>query len=148
MATAAMICDDLAINKINPYTWSGTYGVNTDGFPNTLEIDGSWTTQIDETPTEYPVMPDEANFQNSDFSGSMYLKTAEVDPAPYRMFPARKMEFSDGTVTWYRPGMPWSAARASADYPQLGGATYFKDNSLMIIIVILVLIYVLFSKKK
>ena len=48
--------------------------------------------------------------ENPEFntSGAMYVKTASVYPAPYRMFPARKFEYADGTCTWYRPDAPWS----------------------------------------
>lgn len=53
MATAAMACDDLSINRFNPYTWSGTFGVYSDGFPSTIPIDGSYTTEISEEPTIY-----------------------------------------------------------------------------------------------
>lgn len=108
MATAAMVDDALSINRFNPYTWSGTYGVYSDGFPSTLTIDGSYTTQIDNEPTQYPEPPPGSMNQNMDLSGPMYLKTAQTSPAPFRGFPARKNEFPDGTVTWYRPGQPWS----------------------------------------
>ena len=108
MATAAMVDDALSINRFNPYTWSGTYGLYSDGFPSTLSIDGSYTTQISNEPTQYPEPPPGSADQNMDLSGPMYLKTAETSPAPFRGFPARKNEFPDGTVTWYRPGQPWS----------------------------------------
>jgi hypothetical protein len=150
MATAALACDDLSINRINPYTWSGTYGLYTDGFPNTMTIDGSWTTQIDETPTVYPAAPDDAYDQNMDLSGPMYLKTAEVDPAPFRGYPARKMEYADGRVTWYRPGAPWSFAQKETTEPQkflTKMRVYFEDNTLLMLLVILALIYFFFAKK-
>jgi len=118
MATAAMVDDALSINRFNPYTWSGTYGVYSDGFPSTLTIDGSYTTQISNEPTQYPVPPPGSANQNMDLSGPMYLKTAQTSPAPFRGFPARKNEFPDGTVTWFRPGQPWSwmgGKRASDD---------------------------------
>jgi hypothetical protein len=35
----------------------------------------------------------------------MYLKTASVDSAPYRLFPARKYEYDNGFVTYERPGI-------------------------------------------
>jgi hypothetical protein len=37
----------------------------------------------------------------------MYLKTAETSPAPFMGYPARKLEYSDGTTTWFRPGAKW-----------------------------------------
>lgn len=108
MATAAMACDDLSINRFNPYTWSGTFGVYSDGFPSTIAIDGSYTTEISEEPTIYTDSLAGSTDPNLNVSGSMYLKTVDSSPAPFRMFPARKNEFPDGTVTWTRPGQPWS----------------------------------------
>ena len=138
MATAALACDVLSINRINPYTWSETYGVNTDGFPNTLFIDGSWTNEIDETPTVYPVPPEGADDQNMDLSGAMYLKTASVDPAPFQGFPARKMEYADGRVTWYRPGLASGAPSA----PSVRAFRKFvHDNTLLILLVIVAIVY-------
>ena len=107
MATAWMISDDLHINHINPYTWSGAYGVNKDGFPKDLPMDGSYTTQIDETPMESSGRPDLTTNSNYNFSGPMYIKESESKPAPFRPFPARKYEYADGTVTWARPYLPW-----------------------------------------
>jgi len=108
MATAAMACDDLSINRFNPYTWSGTFGVYSDGFPSTIPNDGSYTTEISEEPTVYTDSLMCADDPIMSQSGSMYLKTADASPAPFRMFPARKTEFSDGRVSWMRPGQPWS----------------------------------------
>jgi len=108
MATAAMVCDDLSINRINPFTWSGTYGLYSDGFPSTITNDGSYITEMSDEPTIYTDPLQGSDDQNQSLSGSMYLKTAQASPAPYRMFPARKNEFPDGSVTWMRPGQPWS----------------------------------------
>ena len=108
MATAWMIDDRLQIDGFDPYTWSGTYGVNTDGFRKDTFIDGTYFTQIDETPMEMTAQVEESQNPEFNTSGAMYLKTASVNPAPYRMFPARKFEYADGTCTWYRPDAPWS----------------------------------------
>lgn len=146
MATAAMVDDALSINRFNPYTWSGTYGVYSDGFPSTLTIDGSYTTQIDDKPTQYPEPPPGALNQNMDLSGPMYLKTAQTSPAPFRGFPARKNEFPDGTVTWFRPGQPWSwmgGKRAPDDTWTAGGG-----RDLLIWLVVAVLVVYLISRIK
>lgn len=147
MATAALACDALSINRINPYTWSGTYGLYSDGFPNTIPIDGSFTTEISEVETVYtdPLLgTDNPNLHNS---GSMYLKTAESSPAPFRGFPARKNEFPDGTVTWARPGQPWSwmgGQRAADD------TWTFKGNGtdVLVWLVLLVIVVYLISRIK
>lgn len=117
MASASMIDDRLQIDGFNPYVWSGTFGVPNDGFPKTWRLDSSYTTQIDETPATYtdPLMGADDPSQN--LSGPMYLKTVEPSPAPFLGFPARKLEYSDGTVSWVRPGArwPWVGAGGAPD---------------------------------
>lgn len=107
MATAWMISDDLAINKFNPYTWSGTYGVPTDG--SKWQSDGTYTVEIDERPTVYTDSnADIKDFNSVDLmrSGPMYLKEMPGQPAaPFNGFPARKYEFDNGVVTWNRPDL-------------------------------------------
>lgn len=105
MATAWMIDDRLQIDGFDPYTWSGTYGVNRDGFRKDTFIDGTYFTQMDEEPMEFTEPVEDPPLGDS---GAMFVKTVSVDPAPFRMFPARKFEYADGTCTWYRPDAPWS----------------------------------------
>jgi hypothetical protein len=146
MATAWMVNDDLAINRVNPYTWSGTYGVNKDGFPKNLYMDGSYTTQIDASPMETSGRPDLDNEMNFDFAGGMYVKASESKPAPFRPFPARKFEYPDGTVTWHRPYLPWSwegAKKGSQEGrgPVTSVITFFRDNTFLIALTLLVLVF-------
>jgi hypothetical protein len=148
MATAAMACDDLSINRFNPYTWSGTFGVYSDGFPSTIPNDGSYTTEISEEPTVYTDSLMGTNDANMNLSGSMYLKTADSSPAPFRGFPVRKNEFPDGTVTWMRPGQPWSwmgGRRASDDTWTAGRG---RGQDLLIWLVLIALVIYLFSRIK
>jgi hypothetical protein len=147
MATAAMACDDLSINRFNPYTWSGTFGVYSDGFPSTIPIDGSYTTEISEEPTLYTDSLVGGGDSNMNLSGPMYLKTVESSPAPFRGFPARKNEFPDGTVSWMRPGQPWSwmgGRRASDDTWTKG----MGSSDLLIWLVFAVIALYLFSRIK
>lgn len=114
MASIARLDDNVQINKFNVTTWTGDFGINKDGFPKDMYIDGSYVTLMDETPTEYPSIIDEEAVDHFDphrlnMSGPMYLKTAQVNPAPYRMYPARKFEYPRELgykVTWDRPGRP------------------------------------------
>ena len=147
MATAAMACDYLSINRFNPYTWSGTFGVYSDGFPSTIAIDGSYTTEISEEPTVYTDSLVGGSDPNMNLSGPMYLKTADSSPAPFRGFPARKNEFPDGTVTWARPGQPWSwmgGHRAKDDT----WTAEVKGQDLLIWLVLIALVIYLFSRIK
>lgn len=147
-----MLDDRLQIDGFNPYTWSGTYGVPTDGFPKNVFIDGSYTSAISEKPMEVtaPVeYPDDPNLHNS---GPMYLKTTEVDPAPFRGFPARKFEYSDGTTTWYRPGAPWSWMGAGKGSGDSSGDTWTarmsmsRPNSWLLWIALAIFVYILYTK--
>lgn len=153
MATALLISDDLHINHINPYTWTGAYGVNTDGFPKNIAVSGTeYTTQVDETPMEESGRPDLDEDLNFNFSGPMYVKTVEArGPAPFRPYPARKFEYSDGTVSWYRPDLKWpwmGKGRTQASYDQETITDFIKDNSFLIFLIILVAFLFFLSKKK
>jgi hypothetical protein len=143
-----MACDDLSINRFNPYTWSGTFGVYSDGFPSTIAIDGSYITEISEEPTVYMDSLAGTEDPNMNLSGPMYLKTADSSPAPFRGFPARKNEFPDGTVTWTRPGQPWSwmgGHRAPDDtWTMIIGG----QNNMLIWLVLIALVVYLFSRLK
>lgn len=148
MATAAMACDTLSINRINPYTWSGTYGLYSDGFPSTIPIDGSYTTEISEQETIYTDALSGSNDQNMNLSGPMYLKTVDSSPAPFRGFPARKNEFPDGTVTWVRPGQPWSWMGGQKAADDTWTMTGNKGGDLLIWLVLAVLIVYIISRIK
>jgi hypothetical protein len=143
-----MACDDLAINRFNPYTWSGTFGVYSDGFPSTIPIDGSYTTEISEEPTVYTDSVESASDPNMNLSGSMYLKTAQTSPAPFRGFPARKNEFPDGTVTWMRPGQPWSWTGGHRAKDDTWTAGIARGQDMLIWLVIIVIALYLFSRIK
>jgi hypothetical protein len=139
-----MVNDDLAINRVNPYTWSGSYGVNKDGFPKNLYMDGSYTTQMDESPMETSGRPELDNEMNFNFAGGMYVKAIESKPAPFRPFPARKFEYPDGTMTWRRPYLPWSWEGKKEGGGRASGssiATFFRDNTFLIALTLLVLVF-------
>jgi len=102
MASEFMISNDLRDNKINPTSWTGDFGVNSNGFPKSLRVDGKTAVSaIDETPMEYQ---DELRVRPIGDAGNVYLKTISAS-APNGIFTARKLEYSDGRVTWYRPGL-------------------------------------------
>ena len=139
MASVAHLDDRVHLNKFDMYTWTDTFGVNTDGFPKNLHLDGSYTTQMDETPTQYPSIIDNEdidhfNPQRLNMSGPMYLKECSVNPAPERMFPARKFEYDTGKVTWDRPGRP-RVIRGE------------ENANIIIIIIIVVILLFLFRSK-
>ena len=84
MASTLMIDDRLQIDKFNPTTWTGDFGINSDGFRKDLFMNGSYTTGIDETPMR---MNDVIPVMNStDNAGNMNLKTAGLAWRPITPF--------------------------------------------------------------
>ena len=111
--TEFMADDDTAMNRINPYTATGTFGVSYNGGykgPNTQtwyapdDTPASWT-----VPDEKPEYLDHFGPNQLNKSGSMYLKTGGVHPATSFMFPARKYQYDDGSTTYSRETV-WSNA--------------------------------------
>lgn len=145
MATALMIDDTLAINKFNPYTWSGTYGVPTDG--SKWKSDGTYTVEIDERPVVYA----DANDDLKDFnpittfrSGPMMVGEIAAKPSPpWGLFPARKYEYDNGTVTWVRPDIQSKGSRQWASDP-------LKANTwdLWLVLIALVILAVVYRSTK
>lgn len=145
MASNLMIDDRLQIDLFNPTTWTGDFGVNKDGFRKDLFIDGSYTRAIDEEPVDYSddLNP---NLKPRDLSGNVYLKTISPNYAPHDAFPTRKMEYSDGTVTWYRPLLPWSWMNGAKG--QTSGYRKLIKSPLFILMVLVLVFYILSRLKK
>ena len=146
MASALMINDRLQIDRFNPTTWTGDYGINHDGFRKDVFIDGSYTTGIDPTPVDYS---DDLKNKPFDLSGNVNLKTINPNYAPHGAFPTRKFEYSDGTVTWYRPRLPWRWMGAENTSSGGGLLKILKsmDNTLFIFLVALIIILYFFNHK-
>ena len=144
-----MLDDRLQIDKFNPTTWTGDFGVNHDGFRKDLFIDGSYTTAIDEEPVDYT---DDLELKPRDLSGNVYLKTTSPNYAPHGAFPTRKFEYSDGTVTWYRPELPWSWMGGRGDGTgdmYIGKFRVTKDmRRVLIILVVFAILAYLMSRVK
>lgn len=153
MASTLMLDDNNKMNKINPTTWTGDYGIPHDGFSKKLFIDGSYTTAISEDPTTYTDPLDIDDDPNRNLSGGIYLKTAQTSPAPFRGFPARKYEYSNGSVTWYRPGQPWNWLSKSSNYDdgytaKLRGAGSSGSNTIIGLAVLALVLYIVSKKIK
>ena len=144
MASGLMIDDRLQIDKFNPTTWTGDFGINKDGFRKDLFIDGSYTRAIDEEPVDYRDDLD-PNLKPRDLSGNVHLKTISPNYAPHDAFPTRKFEYSDGTVTWYRPALPWSWMGKGGVF---GSVKLSREMRVLAILVIIVLVLYLFTRIK
>jgi len=106
MATALMMNDDLSMDRVNPYTWSGTFGVSSNGSHN-WQPDGTYTVPWDSAPSDR--LDTNLSLKHFDVmalndAGQMWLNTMPAKPsAPFPSFPARKYERDDGKLTWVRP---------------------------------------------
>jgi hypothetical protein len=113
MALSMLVDDQLSMNRINPYTLTGTFGVPTDGMYKT-PLDARYTTEIDPIPAEQSeaAFPDaEQHFAPSriNMAGGMMANTVgDRGNAPSALYPARKYQYDDGHVTFVRPSMPRS----------------------------------------
>lgn len=137
MASSLMIDDRLQIDKFNITTFTGDYGINHDGFRKDVFMDGSYTRAIDETPEDYT---DDLQVKPKDLAGNVYLKTISPNYAPHGMFPTRKFEYSDGTVTWFRPELPWSWMQRGT-HPGTFKITKDFRNVLITLIVLAIIAY-------
>jgi hypothetical protein len=128
MALSMLVDDQLSMNRINPYTLTGTFGVPTDGMYKT-PLDAQYTTEIDPIPAETgTVFPDDTpdHFAPSRInmsSGMMANTVGDRGNAPFAMFPARKYQYDDGHVTFMRPSMP-------------GAKRVVSDNSTLIMLLV------------
>jgi hypothetical protein len=109
MATALMQDDDLSMNRFNPYTWTGTFGVSSDGSHN-WQPDGTFTRPYDVSPgfDRLDTNRDLKHFNVMDLNNAsnMWFNTMPGKPtAPFPAFPARKYERNDGNLTWVRPDL-------------------------------------------
>lgn len=151
MASIAHADDRIHMNKFDMYTWTGTYGVPKDGFPKTMYIDGTYRTGIDETPTQYPSIIDSDavehfNPERLNMSGPMYLKTGYVNPAPSDMYPARKFQFDDGTVSWFRPGLFGSNNKKSTG--PLGTVERVLGHDWFLFVLIVLVLFLILGKSQ
>jgi hypothetical protein len=142
MASALLIDDNLKIDHFNVTTATGDFGIPHDGFSKNIWIDGSYVSGIDDNPMELTIPIQIVN--STDLAGNTYLKTAAPSVAPYRQFPARKFEYSDGRVTWMIPELPWSWMTGNKE-------SYEKKNiiedNMNVVIILIILVLILFIIK-
>lgn len=144
MATAWMISNEMKINNMNPYVWSGTYGVPTNG--SKWKSDGTYSVEIDERPVVYTDPNDDMRDFNPSHvfrSGPMQVGEVAAKPsAPWGGFPARKYEYDNGSVTWVRPDLLKGPRPSWGDQP-------LKANTwdLWIVLVILIALAILYARR-
>ena len=148
--TEFMADDDTAMNRINPYTATGTFGVSYNGGykgPNTQtwyapdDTPASWT-----VPDEKPEYLDHFGPNQLNKSGSMYLKTGDVHPATSFMFPARKYQYDDGTTTYSRETLWGNASNYVTSLPNQ--FSMGRGSMWPVILVLIALLFIFVYRKK
>jgi hypothetical protein len=145
-----MLVDDrLAIDRVNPYTLTNTFGLPTDGMYKD-PLDGTYTTEINESPGDGPdIFPGDTADHFSplrvNMSGPMFLKTGETGYAPSSMYPARKYQYIDGTTSFIRPDL------VGGDRDTYTPGQYIKtpkwdSDKLIMLLAILALVLFVFRK--
>jgi hypothetical protein len=148
--TEFMVNDDLAMDRINPYTATGTFGISYNGGykgPNTQ----TWYAP-DDAPASWDVPPEEPEYLDHfgpnqlNKSGPMYLKTGGIHPATSFMFPARKFQYDDGTTSYARETVWSNASNYVSNLPNQFSAR--GDSLWPIILVLIVLLFIFVYRKK
>lgn len=143
--TELMEIDQLAINRVNPYTATNTFGVSynggyksTEALPWMLPREES-TAEEDSSSPEYLDHFDPKVLYTAPAAAGM---TGSVDPATSFMFPARKYQYDDGTTSWSRE-VVYTDGR---NYISFGGGG--RRELWPVIIALVLLVIVLAFRKK
>jgi hypothetical protein len=136
--------DNLSMNRVNPYTATDTFGVSTNGatYPDMqwkAPEDGPATWDASDSPPEFT---EHYNPNVLNRSGAMYLKTGGVDPTTSFMFPARKVQYDDGTTSWSREVVWRNGENYTNENP------FGRNESMFPLLMMLVLLLVLFVAAK
>lgn len=152
MALSMLVDDQLSMNRINPYTLTGTFGVPTDGMYKT-PLDTRYTTETsdlspEDTASTFPDdTPDHFAPSRINMAGGMVAQSvSERGNAPYAVFPARKYQYVDGSVSFIRPGMEGGGDNDLYYEDRYRGAKWDKDT-LIILLVALAAVLFVFRKK-
>jgi hypothetical protein len=146
--TELMANDDMAMNRINPYTSTGTFGVSYNGGHKGPDTQ-TWTEPADESESDEEDTPeflDHFGPNQLNKSGSMYLKTGSPYPAKSFMFPARKFQYDDGTTSFSRETVWKDASNYISNLPNQFSAR--GDNWWPIILVLIVLLFIFMYRKQ
>lgn len=137
--TEFMADDDLAINRVNPYTATNTFGIPSNGgrYPEMQwkAADDTGMASWDDDP-----QPEYTGHFARPQSGGIYLKTGGVDPALSFMYPARKVQYDDGASSWSRE-IVWKNAE---NYTNIQPFGEMAEQSLFPVWIMLVLLAIIF----
>jgi hypothetical protein len=153
MATALMQDDDLSMNRFNPYTWTGTFGVSSDGSHN-WQPDGTFTRPYDVS-TGSDRLDTNRDLKHFDVmalndASNMWFNTMPGKPsAPFPAFPTRKYERDDGKLTWVRPDLNFNyvydkdfiGSQKLPDYIRRQRATGGGPNPVILVAVLAAIAY-------
>lgn len=140
--TELMEIDQLAINRVNPYTATNTFGVSYNGGHKSTEALPWMLPREDVQDTDgAPEYLDHFNPKVLYTAPTAAGMTGSVDPATSFMFPARKYQYDDGTTSWSRE-VVYTDGR---NYISFGGG---RHELWPVIIALVLLVIVLAFRKK
>ena len=141
--TEFMADDDLAINRVNPYTATNTFGVSSNGgrYPEMQWKAPSAAAGADDTGmASWDDHEEYTDHFARPQSGGIYLKTGGVDPALSFMYPARKVQYDDGATSWSRE-IVWKNAE---NYTNIQPFGEMAEQSLFPVWIMRVLLAIIF----
>ena len=138
--TEILVNDNLSMNRINPYTATDTFGVSYNGGYKSTEA-LPWMMPREE-PVEEDTNEAEDHFDPKAIfrSPAMNNMTGGVNPALSFMYPARKIQYDDGTTSWSRE-IVWKDGRNYVNFGQ-------KPSDMFPIILVLVLLVIILGLRK
>lgn len=142
--------DDMAMNRINPYTLTTTFGVSYNGgykgpapqFPTAVEGPAQWDVEA-----ELPEFKDHMQPLYINRSGPMMVKTGSPYPAKSFMYPARKYQYDDGSTSFSRE-IVWKNGQNYISGLPTGWETPSGDSLQPVIIVFALLLILLIVARK
>lgn len=142
-----LVDDQLSMNRINPYTLTGTFGVSTDGMYKT-PLDAQYISEMDLSPAEpgstFPDdTPDHFAPSRINMAGGMLVQAvSEKGNAPYALYPARKYQYVDGSVSFVRPGMEGAGDNDLYYEDRYSVAKWDKDTLIMLLVALAAVLFV------
>lgn len=146
--TSLLLSEQFHNDHINPYTFTRTFGVSYNGGYKAGAPAIAVETEVNDDVMFPPldtqdsgVPADHFNPLTLDDAGNMYLKTGSSHPATSFLYPARKVQYDDGTTNFTREVILGNAKNyvTPDDFPRL------SDNHIVVLVSLLLLFIILLN---
>jgi len=157
--TSLLLDDDMSMDRINPYTSSATFGISYNGGYKTMPgmhrevletktgIDQDQLMFVPSAGLDEGVPTHHFSKLELNHAGNMYLKTGSVEPETSFLYPARKYQFDDGSMTFGREVIVGELKNyvSPADFSKY---TETEKGQLMLLMALLLLAILLFLRTR